>query len=291
MSDKQMYTHEALHWASLFLTQHNRETRIAEILLQHHLGISRAQLLATMRDLVPGEVIQAFEKDITAHAETGVPVQHLTGVESFYGRQFAVNKHVLIPRPETEELIVGVGEYLNRNHLSEPAQLADIGTGSGIIAITLKLEHPAVDIWASDYSEDALVVAKSNAEKLQADLYFKQGDFLQPFIDANQKLDVIVSNPPYIPYSEKDSLSDTVKNYDPDLALFAEQQGLAAYMKIVEQAKSVVKDHALIAFEIGYQQGRQVAEIIEHHFPDSTIEIRKDINNKDRMVFAEIGKA
>ncbi|MRH43979.1 peptide chain release factor N(5)-glutamine methyltransferase [Aquibacillus halophilus] len=288
MTEKQMYVHEALRWASLFLEKQNRETRIAEMILMHHLGINKSQLLASLRDQVPVDRLQAFQKDIHTHAETGVPVQHLIGSETFYGREFLVNQDVLIPRPETEELLVGVLDFIKKNNFSEPTQLVDIGTGSGIIAITLKLEQPNVQIWASDLSTKALTVAKKNAERLNAKVNFEQGDFLQPFIESGASFDVIVSNPPYIPFHDRDSLSDTVKNYDPELALFAEQDGLAAYMKIIEQAKYVMKKQALIAFEIGYQQGTQVANIIEHHFPQSKTEIRKDINGRDRMVFAEI---
>lgn len=279
-----MKVHEALRWASLFLEEHHREQPVAEILLQHHMAYSRVQLLSSLREALPVDKQQAFIDDIKRHVDTGVPVQHLTGKEVFYGRDFSVSKDVLIPRPETEELIEGVLQQLDE----APWTVVDLGTGSGIIAITLKLERPDLTVHACDISEAALSVASQNATRLQADVNFHQGDFMQPILDQGKAVDIIVSNPPYIPYVDKSSLSDTVKNFDPELALFAEDNGLAAYHKIVMQAKQLPTLPKMIAFEIGYQQGEQVSEIIKHSFPTSTVDIRQDINGKDRMVFAVI---
>ncbi|MDC3416750.1 peptide chain release factor N(5)-glutamine methyltransferase [Aquibacillus salsiterrae] len=286
-----MKIHEALRWASLFLQKHNREERVGEILLLHHLGMSKVEFLSSLREQVPQVKLKAFCADVRRHAETGVPVQHLTGVESFYGRTFHVNGDVLIPRPETEELIVGVLEYVEKIdwHGQKTHQLVDVGTGSGIIAITLKLERQAsLDVSACDISDDALAVATANALALGAQVDFLQGNFLKPLLDKGKKVDIIASNPPYIPYAEKATLSDTVKNYDPALALYAEDDGLAAYKKIIAQAVDVLRVPGLIAFEIGHEQGNAVREIILQSFPHSNVEVRKDINGKDRMVFAVI---
>ncbi len=286
MSEKPMTIHEALRWASLFLEEHNREGKIAEILLQHHLGISRVQLLSNFRELVPVEKQTVFMENIKRHVETGIPVQHLTGKEAFYGREFTVNKHVLIPRQETEELIVNVLDEIKT--LGPANTLVDLGTGSGIIATTLKLEKPELEVFAVDISEQALSVAKQNACTLGASIQFCKGSFLEPLIDRGQNVDIIVSNPPYIPFVDKPTLSDTVRNFDPELALFAEKNGLAAYYEIVEQSTQVLTTGGLIAFEIGYQQGEQVKTILTNTYPKSTVDIRKDINGKDRMVFARI---
>ncbi|HAM80710.1 peptide chain release factor N(5)-glutamine methyltransferase [Ornithinibacillus bavariensis] len=282
MSQKQ---YEVLQWASLFLEKNNRETRVADLLLQHHLGVSRTQFYARMRDEIPNEIVEKFHADIEDHVKTGVPIQHLTGYEHFYGRKFSVNSHVLIPRPETEELVQHVINHLPEN---ESITIVDVGTGSGVIAITLALEIPNAKIIATDISEEALRTARANARNLQANITFLQGDFLEPVIDKNIKADIVVSNPPYISEAEREELSDTVVNHDPELALFAAENGLAAYQKICSQLPQVILPNGSVAFEIGYLQGEAVQALIKEKFPKSTTNIIKDINGKDRIVFAQL---
>lgn len=277
---------EVLRRASLFLQEHNREVKIAEILLLHHLKVSKAELLMALRDEVAQETLVAFQKDLECHVKTGVPVQHLTGKEQFYGRDFLVNENVLIPRPETEELILAVLNRLKTTNRS--LKVIDVGTGSGVIAITLKLEHPALSVQACDLSSDALKVAKKNAEVLNTPIEFIESDFLSHWIDHNEKVDCIVSNPPYIPWDDRAELEDTVKNFDPQLALFAAENGLFAYQQIIKQAESVLSTCGLLAFEIGYQQGEQVKRLIKRSFPNSNVTVCKDINGKDRIVIAEL---
>ncbi|MFC4024951.1 peptide chain release factor N(5)-glutamine methyltransferase [Oceanobacillus longus] len=278
---------EVLRWASLFLEKHDREPRVAEILLQHHLHVTRSQFFMLMQDPIPQDIVNRFQADIEKHAETGIPVQHLTGFESFYGRDFTVNKHVLIPRPETEELVQHVIQHAE-NRDNERLTIVDIGTGSGVIAITLALELPHATIYATDISKYALMVAKQNAEKLQANVTFLQGDFLQPVIGEGIQADIIVSNPPYIAKADAHSLSDTVKNFDPELALFAENNGLAAYQKIIGQAPKVIRKRGLLAFEIGHEQSETMHKLIHEVFPKSNVTTIQDINKKDRIVSAEI---
>ncbi|KGX87260.1 peptide chain release factor N(5)-glutamine methyltransferase [Pontibacillus marinus] len=277
---------EARRWASLFLEENNRETNVGMLLLQHHMGMSRAQLLAESRSELPEETWSQFQKDIEKHAETGVPVQHLIGSEEFFGRTFNVNNHVLIPRPETEELVLGV---INRLRQKErPLRGVDIGTGSGIIAITLALEIEGLSTHATDLSIDALNVARENARQLDADVHFSRGDFLESLMEHNEKMDLIVSNPPYIPERDRESLEDVVEKYDPDMALFADDNGLAAYKKIMKQVPQVANEGALLAFEIGHDQGEAVSNIIKDTYPQSEPQVEKDINGKDRMIFAWI---
>lgn len=277
---------EARQWASLFLEQHHREKQVADLLLMHHLKISRARLLADLRDPFPDGARDDFIRDIKAHALKGVPVQHLTGEEMFYGRPFKVNNQVLVPRQETEELVEGVLDEING--LKEPITVVDVGTGSGIIAITLKKERPDLTVYATDISEGALKIARENADRHRAEVHFLKGDFLIPLIEGNIKADVIVSNPPYIPLYEKDELQDVVRNYDPHLALFGGEDGLDAYRAIVKQAGYVQKDRTCLAFEIGHQQGKDVSDLIFRQFPGSSPEIKQDINGKERMVFCWI---
>lgn len=281
--------YEVLRWASLFLEKNNRESRVAELLLQHHLGVSRAVFFANMQEDIPDDIYEAFKADIEKHAETGVPLQHLTGYEYFYGRRFTVDGHVLIPRPETEELVQHVIRH-DVDFRKKPLRIVDVGTGSGVIAITLKLEWSDAEVFATDISEEALQVAKKNAAEWNADVAFLQGNFLEPLIEREMVVDILVSNPPYIAETERNVLSDTVKNYDPELALFAGDDGLSAYKEIIRQAKRVVRPGGLIAFEIGHEQGNAVKKLLMETFPYSDVDILQDINKKDRIVTAKIEK-
>src|SRR5690606_16801150 len=227
----------------------------------------------------------SFWKMIEQHAK-GIPVQHLTGSEEFYGRRFTVNKDVLIPRPETEELIEETLELMNQ-YISNPSPaLADIGTGSGIIAITMKSEIPAAKVTATDISEAALAVARKNAKSLGAEIDFRLGDLLAPLKGA--KWDVILSNPPYIAHSEAESMSDTVKDHEPYSALFADEDGLALYKRMMEDLPNLINKPGIIGFEIGHNQGNAVEMMLNETFPEAQTYIKKDINKNDRMAFCII---
>ncbi|MFD1036869.1 peptide chain release factor N(5)-glutamine methyltransferase [Virgibacillus byunsanensis] len=286
--DESMKQYEVLEWASLFLEKHNRETKVAEVLLQHYLDVSRSTFFTMMRERVSASVQQQFEEAIKTHAETGKPVQHITGYEYFYGRKFHVNENVLIPRPETEELVQFVIESTLQNNPDQPVTIVDIGTGSGVIAITLALELKNATVYATDISEKALDTAKNNAASLGASVHFLQGDFLKPVIKHRITADWIVSNPPYIARADEPSLADTVKTFDPELALFAEENGLAAYQQIIADLPDVVKPYSHAAFEIGFEQGESVSTLLKKIYPNSRVTISQDINKKDRIVSAEL---
>ncbi|SEP72695.1 release factor glutamine methyltransferase [Virgibacillus subterraneus] len=282
--EKESKQHEVLQWASLFLKKHNREEKAADLLLQHFLQVSRSDFFTMMRDPVPEKITAQFQDAIKVHAETGIPIQHIIGYEEFYSRQFSVNEHTLIPRPETEELV----QQVIQTTPNEPLTIVDIGTGSGIIAVTLALELPRATVYATDISQDALSVARQNAKQLGADVTFLQGDFLTPLI--GKKIDVIVSNPPYIAHQDKAGLVDTVKKFDPELALFADENGLASYRQIIEDLPHVINGHADIFFEIGDRQGEAVRALLSEQFPTSNVQIIKDINKKDRIIQAHLKK-
>lgn len=287
MNVKKQY--EVLEWAFSFLSRYNREEKIAEILLQHHLKMSRPAFFANMREIIPASTIEQFASDIKKHALTGVPVQHLTGYEMFYGRKFSVNKHVLIPRFETEELVAHVISLANNYYNDRQLVIADIGTGSGIIAITLALELPNATVFATDISEEALQIAKKNAKKHNVSVQFLQGDFMQPIIDSSVNPQIIVSNPPYISEEERASLSDTVKNFDPELALFADNHGLDAYKKIIAQLKQLPPIQSRkICFEIGFTQSLAVTNMLKQTFSPIKVKTIQDINGLDRIISAHI---
>ncbi|MBA4536622.1 peptide chain release factor N(5)-glutamine methyltransferase [Bacillus aquiflavi] len=282
--------YEALNWASSFLIQSGRDKNAGELLLCHFTGMERAQLLANLQSEMEEDILRAFEDAIYRHIE-GVPVQYLIGKEEFYGRTFIVNKEVLIPRPETEELVLGTIQRIER-FFSQRKQLklADIGTGSGAIAITLKLENPFLDISATDISVKSIEVAKKNSVRLGADIQFIIGNLLSPFIEQKRTLDVVISNPPYIPEKDIEILSPTVKDYEPHQALFAGSDGLQFYKRFMNELPAVLSEKALVGFEVGAGQAITVANLFKKTFPVANVEIVNDINGKDRFVFAEIMK-
>ena len=232
---------------------------------------------------IPAEIQIAFEAGIK-RLVAGEPLGHVLGFEWFYGYRFHVNDQVLIPRPETEELVAnvlaGYDEYFS---MEEGVTAVDIGTGSGAIAISLKKEEPNIHMIATDISESAVMVAKENAQENDAVVPFCVGDMLSPLIERKVKVDILISNPPYIPSEEE--MEDSVVNYEPHVALFGGEDGLKFYRIIFEQAPKILKDKAMMAFEMGYQQGEALSKEASAYFPDAKVEVLKDINGKDRMLF------
>ena len=277
---------EALTRASSFLAENNREKEVARYLLQHVLQKNYSELMMTIYEEITPEAYQTFWDYVEEHA-TGRPFQYIIGQENFYGRDFLVNEHVLIPRPETEELIEEVKKRTaNLFEANKSIKIADIGTGSGAIALTIKKEISNAKVTATDISPEALVVAKKNAERLEAKVEFKQGDLLAPI--ADQKWDIILSNPPYIGSHEAEDLSDTVIDYEPHLALFAEEDGLQLYRKMAAQLPDMMNIPSFIGFEIGYAQGPAVQKMLQNAFPLALVEVVQDINQKNRFVFCTI---
>lgn len=221
----------------------------------------------------------------------GVPVQYLIGEEQFYGRSFFVNESVLIPRPETEELVqLMLKKIDNRFANKRTIDCVDVGTGSGIIAITLALEEQKTEVTAIDLSAEALTVAKKNAERLQAtNVSFVQGDLFDPVMATGQRFDVIVSNPPYIESEEVAKLDIGVRDYEPLSALDGGADGYDFYRRMIHSLRKVIREQAIVGFEVGVGQSDTVANLLRSEFPNALIETTYDINQKDRIVTAEIG--
>lgn len=276
---------EALAWASSFLVDNGREETAARIAMQHILGISYSGVMLHLQDVLTIEQLMKFKKLIEEHA-SGRPVQYCVGSEEFYGRSFIVDESVLIPRPETEELVLGTINRLDKLFNKQTLKLADIGTGSGAIAISMKLECPELSVVATDLSKKALMTAQKNAENLAATIDFRLGDLTAPLV--GERFDIILSNPPYIAFNEAKEMSSIVLEHEPHSALFAEEEGLILYRKLAEQLPAIVNKPALIGLEIGYTQGEQVAKFFKNSFPQSIISIEKDINGRPRMIFCEI---
>ena len=210
--------------------------------------------------------------------QNGEPVQYIVGNVNFYGNEIKVNKNVLIPRFETEELVEYTISYIKKM-FKEKINIIDLGTGSGCIAITLKKKINS-NVSAIDISKEALEVARENAKKNKVEIDFIQNDMLD---NISNKFDVIISNPPYI--SKNEEIQDIVRKNEPSLALYADNEGLYYYEKIIKQAKKNLKEKFIIAFEIGYMQGDKIKKIAERNYPKAEVVLKKDLQGKDRFIF------
>ncbi|MCG8396389.1 peptide chain release factor N(5)-glutamine methyltransferase [Bacillus atrophaeus] len=282
---------EALNWASSYLTEAGRDRNAAELLLMNDIGMDRSNLFASLQDPISEDELYRFKRHVEMHKE-GVPVQYIIGKESFYGRVFIVNDDVLIPRPETEEVVLHLLEKQKRVFPEgKPLRVIDVGTGSGAIAVTLALENKHFSVSAIDISKEALQIAAENAERLEAKVDFFEGDLLEPFIKEGKKADIIVSNPPYISEEEMADLSNVVRFHEPLHALTDGGDGLRFYKRFMEDIPRVMNEKALVVFEIGWKQGDAVKEMFLRTFPNAEVEVLKDINGKDRTVCALIQKS
>lgn len=207
------------------------------------------------------------------------PVQYILGETEFYGMKFFVNENVLIPRPETEELV----EWILNDAKSENLKIIDIGTGSGCIPIVLKKHRPNWELVAMDISEKAIETAKNNAEYHQTEVKFIQNDFLSVDFENLGKFDIIVSNPPYIGETEKNLMDDNVVKYEPHTALFVpDEDPLLFYKRIIEFAQQNLNPNGKIYVEINQNLAKETQELFEKSFPN--VELRKDISGNYRMI-------
>ncbi|EAA0092007.1 peptide chain release factor N(5)-glutamine methyltransferase [Listeria innocua] len=266
--------------AEAILLENGLDQNAAEILLETRMGLTRSELWMEMsRELEPNHEKQ-FQEDFARYL-AGEPVQYILKTAPFYGYDFLVTEDVLIPRPETEELVATAEAFLKQHPLRS---LLDVCTGSGIIAIALKKAFPDMTVTASDISAAALAIAKKNSLLLNADVRFVETDLLESFKQNNERFDMIVANPPYISEAEKAEMSDYVLKNEPSIALFAENDGLAIYERFVDNLKYVLNPSFWVGVEIGYTQGERVKQLFEKSYPHATVLIHKDINSKDRYV-------
>ncbi|EKK3385450.1 TPA: peptide chain release factor N(5)-glutamine methyltransferase [Listeria innocua] len=266
--------------AEAILLEKGLDQNAAEILLETRMGLTRSELWMEMsRELEPNHEKQ-FQEDFARYL-AGEPVQYILKTAPFYGYDFLVTEDVLIPRPETEELVATAEAFLKKHPLRS---LLDVCTGSGIIAIALKKAFPDMTVTASDISAAALAIAKKNSLLLNADVRFVETDLLESFKQNNERFDMIVANPPYISEAEKAEMSDYVLKNEPSIALFAENDGLAIYERFVDNLKYVLNPSFWVGVEIGYTQGERVKHLFEKSYPHATVLIHKDINSKDRYV-------
>lgn len=267
---------EVLSGASSFLEAAGKEGYAIEYLFLARKNWDKTQWLLHMREEISAEEELLIEKDM-ADLMKNIPPQYLLGYEYFFEHRFKVTKDTLIPRPETEEL---VALCLSMND-QQGKKVVDIGTGTGAIAVSLKLNRPKWQVTAVDISKEALIVAEENAESLQTEIVFKQSDVLSAI---TEKQDIIISNPPYISEEEWDLMDESVRTYEPKMALFAENKGLAIYQKIALEGRSLLTPEGMIFLEIGFQQGRAVQDIFQQAFPDKAVTIHQDMSKNDRMI-------
>ena len=229
------------------------------------------------------------DKDIQIEYEEGVkrllkdePLNYVLGYSYFYGYKMKVSDKVLIPRFETEELVSHVLSCYDNNFKNNNINVCDIGTGSGAIAIALKKEEEHMNLFASDISSEAILVAKENAKENDCSINFYVGNLLDPLIENNIHVDILISNPPYIKTSEE--IENSVKDYEPHVALFGGDDGLRFYKEILIKAPKVLNPGGFIFFEMGYDLKESLSEYVKGLYNKANIEVFKDINGKDRIM-------
>lgn len=237
-------------------------------------------IFAIQQEITPEEkeFVESIYKQLVAH----VPAQYIIGHAEFYGMELKVDERVLIPRPETEELV----ELILTENPKPNLSVLDIGTGSGAIALALAKNRPDWCVTASDISPDALNLASENASLQDLKISFKKSDC---FEEIAENYDIIVSNPPYISWADESEVGLNVLHSEPHLALFAEEDGLAIYRKIAEEAKNHLREGGKIYLEIGYKQGHSVPALFRKYLPEKRVRTLKDQFGQDRMVVVDDG--
>lgn len=267
---------EALRWASIFLEQRQQEDAGRFLLLERQNWIS-TQLLLRYREPMPAAIWHQFQADVQRFAKNE-PAQYIVGHAPFYGHEFKVTTATLIPRSETEELV----EWALNELPATPLKILDLGTGSGAIAVSLKLARPQWQVWASDISTAALAVAADNAHDLGAAINFRQSDVFTNL--AVEKFDAIISNPPYIAPSERDVMDASVLAHEPATALFAAEAGLAIYRRILTDLPQHLTTNGQFFGEFGYHQRPALAKMVAELLPASQVKFRRDLAGHERML-------
>ena len=250
---------------------------ISQILVCHVLNCGVHEILMSDKPIKKAQVEQLAK--LTGRVFNGEPVQYVVGYADFMGMRFTLTKDVLIPRFDTETLVQWA---VTRSPKGK--KIADVCTGSGCVAITVKALRPDLEVSACDISEAALLVAQQNAQRLQSDVRFALGDLLTPF--KNETFDIIVSNPPYISAAEYASLPAMVKEYEPRLALYGGQDGLDVYRRLIGQAASHLNAGGALGVEIGYEQADAISNLfLQYGFAD--VQVLLDMDHRPRVVAGE----
>lgn len=265
------------------LDKYEEYGNVCMILLLHHSKLDQTQIVLNLDKKVNFDLAK-FEADMQEYIN-GKPVQHITGYEYFLGRKFSCGNGAFIPRYETEELVENALYRIDEMFEDQHITLADIGTGSGIISISLDLETDSTT-YATEISDEAATVAKQNNKDLKGKVEILVGNMLDPLIEKGIKLDVLISNPPYIPRVQEKIMDTRVTKHDPHVALFGKgEDGLGFYEEIFINCNKVLKDKWLMGFEFGFDQKENLEALVKQYFPTNKYEFLQDINGKWRMLF------
>jgi len=245
-------------------------------------NLSFTDFVFALQQEVTGEE-KEFVEEIYTKLANHIPAQYIIGHAEFFGMQLKVDERVLIPRPETEELV----ELILAENLKDNLKVLDIGTGSGAIALALAKNRPDWSVTAADISQDALDLSLENAKAQNLNLSFIKSDC---FSEISAKYDIIVSNPPYISRADEVEVGLNVLHSEPHLALFADEDGLAIYRRIAEDSKDYLNDGGKIYLEIGYKQGQSVPALFMENLPEKRVRTLKDQFGQDRMVVIDDGE-
>lgn len=260
----------------------NLEERAIYEFLMDILKCDKAHLIMIENNEVEDEILDKFSEMLSSYIFDYKPIEYILGYTYFLGNKINVNSNTLIPRNETEEVVMEAIEVIKRHKYSK---ILDLASGSGAIAISVKKLLTNVEIIGSDISDGALEVARNNAKSNQVDVDFYKSDVLEKFIKENYKFDLIISNPPYVSYDYE--LPNKIIEHEPKMALYALEDGMYYYRKIMQDSKLVLNSKGSIVFEIGYNQKEKIINLAQELLTNYTIEVKKDLSGNDRIVIIE----
>lgn len=255
----------------------------AELLLSKALNMKRIDLYLQFERILSAKERDQFREYVKRRVNRE-PIQYILGETEFYGFPFKVSPAVIVPRPETELLVDSVLEVL-KEQKNPSVKILDIGTGSGCIAVALAKSFPDCSIWAIDKSDDALDIARTNADLNEVTIHFIEGDIFKDVSSFPTKFDIIVSNPPYVALKDLYKLDPEVRDFEPKEALFAGEDGLEFYKKFVNMIPGILDKHGTIFLEIGYDQSDRLEEIYSD--ANYKVKFKKDYNQFDRILILE----
>ena len=267
--------------------ERKKEKNSVKLLIENIENISPTDLYIKYEENIKNDTKNKFVELFDKYTLNNIPVQYLTNKQIFFGLSFYVDERCLIPRRETEELVDYLSKYINAFFPNKTINLLDMCTGSGCIGLSLKsILKDKTNVYLSDISKDAIDVSNINKKQLNLDVKIIKSDLFQNL--CNYKFDCIVSNPPYIPYTQE--VEELVKQNEPHLALFAENNGLYFYDKILSESNNYINDKVIIAFEHGDDQKDDINKLVLKYYPKANIVNIKDMQERDRMTFIFINR-
>jgi len=254
---------------------------IHSLVIERILGLSRADRVLRASESIEREK-ELELLDILERLKLEEPIQYILGKTEFYGLELTLNPHVLIPRPETEELVRWILDSAEK----KAPRILDLGTGSGCIPLALKNELPKAAVFGVDKSIEALDLARHNSKMLHLDVEFRRFDILKDSLPESEFFDILVSNPPYVRFSERVYMKANVLKYEPEMALFVtDADPLIFYRRIIEIGSTHLSDKGLLFFEINEEYGQEILELLRDK-GYAEIELRRDLNGRERMIKA-----